>query len=31
MQERIQLIGGSVGIEGVVGEGTSVKVCAPIV
>jgi len=30
MQERIQLIGGSVQIEGVAGEGTRVKVCVPI-
>jgi PAS domain S-box-containing protein len=30
MQERIQLIGGSVQIEGVAGEGTHVKVCVPI-
>jgi PAS domain S-box-containing protein len=30
MQERIQLIGGSVQIDGVAGEGTRVKVCVPI-
>ncbi|HSE33484.1 MAG TPA: PAS domain S-box protein [Pyrinomonadaceae bacterium] len=30
MQERIQLIGGSVQIDGVPGEGTRVKVCVPI-
>jgi len=30
MQERIQLIGGSVQIDGVAGEGTRVKVCVPL-
>jgi PAS domain S-box-containing protein len=30
MQERIQLIGGSVQIDGVTGEGTRVKVCVPL-
>jgi signal transduction histidine kinase len=30
MQERIQLIGGSVQIDGVAGEGTRVKVCVPV-
>jgi len=30
MQERIQLIGGSVQIDGVAGDGTRVKVCVPL-
>jgi PAS domain S-box-containing protein len=30
MQERIQLIGGSVQIDGVAGQGTRVKVCVPL-